>query len=132
MKFRFRAHYNDGSTLTEDPTKEFANYSNINRHKLVMFELFNIENNQPVLKIKIDPGQRLIWRRRKAIEPGGDEKTVHIVGKQQTINGKNYQGIALLYDDGTSEFFDKFNPKHPWLHPVILTDQEKATGEYSK
>jgi hypothetical protein len=124
-KYRFKAHYNDGTTFVEDPKDPYANYSNINRNKLEAFELFDIDNNQTAIKIKFLPGQRLVWRRRKALVAGRGEITVHIIGKQQTINGRNVQGVALLYPDGTTEFFEKFNSGHPWLRPIDLLPEEK-------
>jgi hypothetical protein len=124
--YRWRAIHEDGFTLEEKPNDEFAVYSNINRKKLRVFELFNKETKEVKLSIKFYPGQRLIWRRRKEMAPGGKENTVHIVGKQQTINGANKQGIALLFErDGTVEFFERFDPSHPFLRPIKLLPEER-------
>jgi hypothetical protein len=125
MKYRFRAIYTDGSILIENPEDPSANYSKIDRQKLKIFELFEVDTNKTVIKIDLEPKQRLIWRRRKALVPGKGEITVHIVGKQETIDGKNIQGLSLLYPDGSVNCFSRYNKKHPWLRPIKLLEIEK-------
>lgn len=118
-QYSFRAHYNDGSY------QERGNYADIDRDRLVAFELFDINTDNTALKMVFLPGQKLIWRKRHELKSTGEEKIVHLIGKQENRGGKNYQSLALLFDDGHTEFFDKFDPRHPFLREVQLLPGEK-------
>ncbi len=123
MTFYWKATYDNGETIQQEPNK--VGYNDIDRDRLRVFELFDIETGQTKLKIKFEKGQRLIWRRREAMTTSGKMTIVHLVGKQETVKGKNIQGLALLYEDGAVEFFEKFNREHPWLRPIELLPEEK-------
>jgi hypothetical protein len=116
--FYWRATYDNGETI------EKGKYEDIDRERLRFFELLDEDGNVRV-KVKLEKGQRLIWRKRVELTPGEGEKVVHLVGKQETVEEKNVQGLCLLYEDGTMEFFEKFNKEHPWLRPVVLLPEEK-------
>lgn len=118
-KYAWRATYNDGTVINWN-TPGFS-YSDINRDRLRLFELVSKESGESVLKIQVEPGDRLIWRNMTAIRPGGGVEIVQMVGKQRTMNGKNVQAIALFFErDRTVEMFDRFDPKHPFLRGVQL------------
>ncbi len=119
MRYTWKALYNDGTSLgqiNEDGSKNA--YSDIDRTKLSGFELW--DGNVRVLYLSLTKGQRLIWRRRSEMVQGGVVGEVcHIVGKQETIDGKNIQGIIAIFEsDGHIEIAERFNDKHPWLYPI--------------
>jgi len=144
-KYEWRATYTDGST--EQGTKHA--YAAIDHSKLCLFEIIHKETGAVALRIKVEPGQKLIWRSKETgavalrikVEPGQkliwrsgqsyntkqEYSVIHIIGKQEKIDGVNRQGFALFYEtDGTSEFFDRFDPEHPWLKkimPILESDQ---------
>jgi len=50
----------------------------------------------------------------------------HIIGKQENINGRNYQGIIGLFEsDGRIEAAGKFEENHPWFYPPSLHPAEQ-------
>lgn len=117
--YRWRATYNDGFTLTEEPGNPVTQYRNIDRSKLRRFELLRADSHRSVFSMAFEPHQRLIWRRRFAQRLGGQHEIVHIIGKQWTRDGQNHQAIALFFEkDGTVEMFDRFDETHPFLQGV--------------
>jgi hypothetical protein len=120
-KFLPRVYYTDGSTF-----ELLGNsYADIDRNKLQYFELYDKDTGESKVKIKFDSNQRLIWRKRVFQTVGQDGKEIHIVGKQETIDGKNYQGFLWLFEDGTIEVGEKFKEGHPFFDNIILLDEEK-------
>lgn len=122
-KYEWRATYTDGST--EQGTKHA--YAAIDHSKLCLFEIIHKETGAVALRIKVEPGQKLIWRSGQSYNTKQEYSVIHIIGKQEKIDGVNRQGFALFYEtDGTSEFFDRFDPEHPWLKkimPILESDQ---------
>ena len=123
-RFQWRAVYNDGSHLMQiDYDGNKHSYSDIDRTKLEAFEMY--EGGVRVISIRFKPGQRLIWRRRVLMQSGGIKEVCHIIGKQETIDGKNYQGIIGLFEsDGRIEVTGKFEEGHPWFSPVSVHESE--------
>lgn len=124
-KYKWKAIYKNGDTLDQVNTDGSKNgYGDIDRSQLVGFELW--DGKFRVFYTKIEPGQRLIWRRRTEMIPGqGQGEVVHIVGKQETIDGENIQGIVCIFEsDGRMEATDRFDPNHPWLYPVQPIPEE--------
>jgi hypothetical protein len=119
------ARYSDGTSLPQvGPSGEKHAYKDIDRGKLSAFEMWKGKNR--VLLIRFKKGQRLIWRRRVEFSPGsGAIEVCHIVGKQETVDGKNYQGIVGLFEsDGRIEIADRFEEGHPWFFPVKVHKEE--------
>lgn len=133
-RFQWRAVYTDGSFLTqinEDGTKNA--YADIDRNNLAAFEMWE-GTGVRVLSLRFAPGQRLIWRRRvfmsQTNEGAGVSEVVHIIGKQQTVEGKNYQGIIGLFEsDGRVEVAGKFDENHPFFKPVAVHETEGEIWE---
>jgi len=122
----WRATYDNGETFTLQPGSTYNQYHNIDRTRLRVFELFNHDTGEVKVKLNFLPGQRLIWRTRHRLQVGGQDEVVHIVGKQMTVDGKNSQGIFLLFEkDGSVEFFDRYDAKHPFLQEVQLLPFEQ-------
>ena len=112
----WKAVYKDGTSLTqfEEDGKE-NKYPDINRSKLVAFEIrkAGIEDKPDKLlfKLFLDPGRRLIYRRRlldkmkfgKANPEFVSREIIYLVGWQATIGGRNVQDIAYVFEDGHVE-----------------------------
>ena len=131
-KYHWVARYDDGTFLEQvSPSGETKAYADINRDKLAAFEMW--KGSDRALLIRFKKGQRLIWRRRVEISPGGITEVCHIIGKQETIAGKNYQGIIGLFEsDGRVEAAGKFEEGHPWFFPVTIHSQEGEKWEDQK
>jgi hypothetical protein len=123
--FTWKAIYNDGTHLNQiDPDGTKHAYADIDRAKLSAFQLID-ESGRVVVDIHVNPGQRLIWRRRTEMSAGNEPVVCHIVGKQETVNGKNYQGVMALFEnDGHTEVLGRFEENHPWLYPPQLLPEE--------
>lgn len=123
-KYHWIARYNDGTFLPQINSSGTRNsYQDINRDKLIAFEMW--KDATRVLLIRFAPGQRLIWRRRVEMSPTGVAEVCHLIGKQETVNGKNYQGIMGLFEsDGRIEVADRFEEGHPWFFPVKVHTEE--------
>lgn len=117
-----RVTYTDGEVVelgADNP------YDKIDRTRLRLFELVHKETKQVAIKLHILPEQRLIWRVRTAMRPGHPPFIAHIIGKQQTVDGKNKQGIFVYFEtDGSVEFMERFEEGHAFLSPVQLLPSE--------
>lgn len=127
QKYYWIARYSDGTSLNQiDPDGTKHAYSDINRDKLSAFEMW--KGDQRMVYIRFKKGQQLIWRRRVETSPEGVVEVCHIIGKQENIKGKNYQGIVGLFEsDGRIEITDKFEEGHPWFFPVQIHKDEGET-----
>jgi hypothetical protein len=123
-KYYWIARYSDGTSLSQiDPSGIKHAYGDIDRDKLSAFEMW--KGHTRVLFIRFKKGQRLIWRRRVETSPEGIIEVCHIIGKQENVGGKNYQGIVGLFEtDGRIEITDKFEEGHPWFFPVTVHKKE--------
>jgi hypothetical protein len=107
------AVYSDGSTLSQYNGDGSENkYADIDRPRLVEFRLMEIERldeqERPVFfdgrphvlrhALILDPGQRLIYRRRTQIQVSGKTRVFHLVGWQMTVEGHNVQSITYVPD----------------------------------
>lgn len=122
-QYTWRANYNDSTSLRQiDPDGTKHAYADIDRTKLVSFELLEGEN--VVLSVPFDPGEKLIWRRRVEMNSAGVVATVHIIGKQATVDGQNRQVVFGLHPDGHVDVSDKWDDAHPWYFPVQIHTHE--------
>jgi hypothetical protein len=131
-RFRWRAVYANGEVLpqvNEDGSKN--SYYDIDHSRLVFFEMW--EGGHKVLSLRVGKNDRLIWRRRIERTPTEIKEVCHLIGKQQTVSGKNFQGlIALFESDGTVEVADKFDENNPWFFPIIKHEREEWEFENVK
>lgn len=124
QKYHWIARYEDGTSLDQiDPSGKLNAYQDINRSKLVAFEMWAGSTRLFFLRFK--KGQRLIWRRRVEMSPAGIVEVCHVIGKQETIAGKNFQGIVGLFEsDGRIEIAGRLEEGHPWFFPVKVHPEE--------
>ncbi len=126
------ARYDDGTFLPQiDPSGARHAYQDINRDRLSAFEMW--EGSTRIFFIRFRKGQRLIWRRRAEMSSMGVVEVCHLVGKQETVRGKNYQGVIGLFEsDGRIEVIDRFEEDHPWFFPVKIHKEEGEVWEEEK
>ena len=103
-EIRWRAIYNDGSTLPQYNEKGEANgYENIDRKGLAAFEIYDLTKPDSfIFRLFLEEGQKLIYRRRVQKDLMSDKITnvLYLVGWQQKVNGKNIQSINYITEDG--------------------------------
>lgn len=114
------ATYTDGSTLSQYNEDGSENaYKDIDRERLHSFALLTAEG-RTVLVLMLDPGQRLIYRKRHRIVMGVSHHVIWLVGWQQTIAGQNVQSIAYVGETGSIILGGKFKDNDPWMRQVEL------------
>jgi len=113
------AQYNDGSELSQYNADGSENkYANIDRERLLTFGLFD-NSGDLKLAIHLDPGQRLIYRRRVEHRTGHQPITVYMAGWQQTIAGQNVQSIQYLFPDGSIHSAGAWREDHAWFYSIV-------------
>jgi hypothetical protein len=119
MSLSPRAVYTDGSYLD----LKGARYEDIDRSRLASFCL--LKEGTVVFHMLLQPGHRLIWRKRVILTPGGTEQVWHLVGWQKTVGGQNIQCIAFVSEaDGMVVMAPEWQGEHVLLGHVELLDFE--------
>ncbi len=112
------ARYNDGEILEQyKPDGNENRYADIDRSKLVSFVLLDDEDNH-VFELHLDPGQRLIYRRRVRQACGEPPFVVYMVGWQMTVAGKNVQSIVYISEDKEIHMAGAWKEDHPWFYSI--------------
>lgn len=116
----WEAVYDDGTTVTEP-----SSYHDLDRTRLRAFTVYrhmDIEGrgrvSMPALTVQLQPGMRLIHRRRWFQRMGGGKFEVTLVGWQETRDGRNFQCLAYLFPDGRIEMHDRFRDDHVCYRPI--------------
>lgn len=114
------AKYKDGQVLTQHTGDgEKVSSDNIDRSLVKSFSL--LDEDKIIFTLHLDPGQRLIYRRRVAKPVGGQDEVCHIVGWRSDVA----QSICYVFDDGHVEMAGAFKNDHPWFYSPNLRDFEK-------
>jgi hypothetical protein len=124
---QWEARYNDETTLPQYNDDGSENrYADIDRARLASFAL--LADNLTVIEVHLDPGARLIFRRRVAQAPGGETTCVHLVGWQRTIAGQNVQSILYVMPDGDIHMAGAWRDDHPWFYAAqsVTCEQEEV------
>lgn len=122
----WKAIYNDGTFLRQcnADEKTINKYPDIDRSKLVAFELY--DSNKLIFRMDLDPGQKLIFRRRVTKGFSGNVLgVVYIVGWHQNIDGKSIKKIAFVFEDGHVEFKPDWEKNSKWHYSPNLIECEK-------
>lgn len=127
MDITWMVQYNDGSQrLSSDDFK----YGDIDRERLEVFALLQVNNMKPLVVLHLTPERRLIYRKRSALDMNvrsGEitgRKTVWLAGWQQIVAGKNVQVLTALFEDGHVEITNGFKEGHPWFDNVNFLPEE--------
>lgn len=130
---QWKAYYNDGTSLPQFNAAGFENkYADIDRSKLEAFALFKDDAIVPqfdngsglVFALYLEPGQRLIFRRRVEQPAGGEQTIVYMAGWQQTIEGRNVQSIAYIFPSGIVHMAGPWRENHPWFYSIQPLPEE--------
>jgi len=117
MDIRWTAQYNDGTVVNQFQDGKELSYDNLkDREQIASFALWNRDTLKPVLALHLDPGQKLIYRRR-CWQRAGEEKpyqVVYLIGWRRTIAGECIQSIAYVFEEtGRVELAGRFRENHP-------------------
>lgn len=110
----WKAVYKDGTNLPQFEEDGRENkYPDIDRSKLAGFEIRKAEMDKDRLlfKLFLDPGRKLIYRRRvlerykfgKGLQAIPKKEVIYLVGWQATIGNRSVQDIAYVFEDGHVE-----------------------------
>jgi len=116
MHLRWAVKYDDDTVVDQFKDGKELSYDNLkDRERISSFALWDFETRKPVLTLHLDPGQRLIYRRRCWQHPGDDKpyQVVYLVGWRRTIGGESVQSIAYVFEDGRVELAGRFRDDHP-------------------
>jgi len=105
----WRAVYKDGTVLLQTTKEGKKNkYADIDRDKLKYFDL--LDGNKLLFRLHLEPGRRLICRRRTIgdVFDASKKRVVWLIGWQWTVNGRNVQDIAWVYENGVVELTGRF------------------------
>ncbi|KKN28238.1 hypothetical protein LCGC14_0856480 [marine sediment metagenome] len=128
------AVYNDGTVLPQRNGDGSENrYGDIDRSNLVEFHLYERNGNgrgRLRYALYLDPGQRLIWRRRVVMRADSEGKTIsevafHLAGWQMTVGKQNVQSIAYVPEEAPHTFMaGRFREDHPLFYAAIAHPNE--------
>lgn len=113
------ATYDDGTNVSEVDENLCSVHAmaDVDVSRVIAFTLIPTrpESGLPCPTVELEPatGQRVIFTRRRSItiDPNGPgrevgRKTVHLLGWQRTVNGKNVKAVAYWFEDGSCLFSD--------------------------
>lgn len=123
MDIGWLAVYKDGSRVAHVGVdgKEISYDALPARDEIETFALFDKANGKAIVSLHLEPGQKLIYRRRVAIKPGGPQEVCYLVGWRRTVGGECIQSIAYVFEaTGRIELAGAFNEKHPWFYSPAL------------
>jgi hypothetical protein len=123
------AYYEDGKIdpMVEPTTRSEISTEQLDRSRLLSMLVYG-NGGLPWFEQYFDRGQRMIFRRRNFMAPGGlgpqDKRVVNMLGWQLTAesaNGKpsNVQHIAYAIVDESIVMGGAFQSDHPWFHAPV-------------
>lgn len=129
MQLRWAAKYDDDTIVDQFKDGVELSYDNLkDRERIVSFALWNFDTRKAVFTLHLDPGQKLIYRRRNW-QHGGEDKpfqVVYLVGWRRTISGECVQSIAYVFEDtGRVELAGRFRDDHPIFESPKLRSFEE-------
>jgi hypothetical protein len=118
MFYTWRATYKDGTVFDASKDHDLS-VDRLDRKQLEQFGLVN-QSGKSLMTLHLDPGQRLIYRRRVSRPDGAKDSVCHLLGWQQTVGGQNVQSILYVFEDGRIEMAGRFREDHPWFYAPKL------------
>jgi hypothetical protein len=121
------AVYSDGNVLPQFNQDGSQNaYGDIERSKLSEFHLMDPLTGDVFFSMALEPGQRLIYRRRVSMDgqSGLVNWVVYLVGWQETVGGKNVQSLNWIFPNGQIINTGRFREDHPIFYSVELVGPE--------
>ena len=125
MEIKWKAVYLDGKSLNQyNEDKSVNKYTDIDRTILKFFELY--DRDKLILRVHLDEGKRLIYRRRVALSMDGKiTEVIYLVGWQKTIGKENVQSISYIFEDGHIEIAGAWK-EDKWFYAPNLTKEEQT------
>lgn len=117
MPMQWTAYYSDGGSLQQFDSGGEHGYAEIDRSRLCAFALRDF-CGRLVICLHLDPGQRLIYRKRHEQRAGSERVTVYMVGWQQTIGGQNIQAVCYIFPDGAVHMAGRWREDHPLFYSI--------------
>lgn len=125
------AYYADNTHLRQyDDDGHENKYADIDRARLASFALYDggVPHSEApfhyepathkLFHLHLEPGQRLIYRRRVEQTVGAAPIVCCMIGWQQLIGDQNTQSIAYIFENGTIELAGRWREDHPWFYSV--------------
>lgn len=131
MAFTWAAVYKDGEVFQQFSPDDGSERSSerIDRKRLSSFVLYG-HDGKVLFVQNLDPGHRLIYRRRVESVPGSDTLVVHLVGWQKNVGGENVQHITYAFEkDGRIILAGKWRDDHRWFYSVAPVAAEEVEVE---
>ena len=132
LEIRWCAKYSDGTVVNQyDAEGKERSYEQLDHASVVAFGLYDQESRRPLLTLHLDPGQRLIYRRRVEMKQTGDRaaavnEVCYLVGWRRTVAGECIQSIAYVFaSTGRIEMAGKFDERHAWFYSPTLRPFEE-------
>lgn len=117
----WQATYEGGTQTTSDDTP----YEALNRRALRSFAIVDRESRAVPIHVQLEPGDRLIWRKREQMRTDGTVETAHLVCREHLRDGYSERFIKLLMqNDGRIIICGQYDPTDPWLIEPVLLDCE--------
>ena len=121
------AYYDNDEVLDQ---RTGVTYADIDRTRLAAFGLYR--NEQPIILVDFRPDttdpdispKRLIWRMRHLQSSAGQNVTIHLVGWQRLVGGRNVQSICYVNEDGTVILCGQWIENRPLMHAIVPLDCE--------
>lgn len=120
--YNWRATYSDGTTLEQTTPNGLVSADDIDRRKVVSMTL--LRDSSVVVTLHLDPGQKLIYRKRINKCIGAEDEVCHILGWRQNVNSEIVQSICYYFEDGRIELAGQFRENHPWFYSPTLREFE--------
>lgn len=79
------ANYDDETKLYQFEAGKENKYADINRERLVRFDMVNRDTNKPIYAMYLREGQQLIFRRRTLKKINQPDTVIFLVGYKQTF-----------------------------------------------
>ena len=115
------AGYEDGTCLRQYNVNKTNKYTDIDRSRMISFTI--MDGDKTVIKMNLDDGKRLIYRRRVWMDiTHKTQRVVLMVGWQQNVKGVNVQHIHLISEDGCIETIPGWSKE--WYSPVLLEEEK--------
>lgn len=129
MQIRWAACYAGGEVINQiQPDGTETSYDKLDHARIAAFSLWDFDSRRPILTLHLEPGQRLIYRRRVEMKTGQEKpvEVCYLAGWRRTVNGECIQSIAYVFEStGRVELGGRFDPKHPWFYAPVLRPWEE-------
>lgn len=108
-----------------------ATYADIDRDQLAAFGLYRDEIPLILVDFRDDRNgdpeigqKRLIWRMRHKQDSSGQHVTIHLVGWQRKVAGRNVQSICYVNEEGTIILGGQWLEDKPLMHSIVPLECE--------